>query len=247
MKERAGDMPAPAARIAERLPLRIGEIKKPFIGAPRNQRRVVEFMPAYGAACSPERAVGKKPCFPVAQAQFALGETRRVSKQASHGMALSLGVLQAFPQHHVAAAFAVDRAGRAESPQAIVETKGVCKLAGMKLWIAAGKPAGIALIWGWLVGQRRERNDLGTGAPPALAKMRIHEREGCIRRNRDTLSGGRQCRGVIRSSNLNRRRAGYYPVEIKIMLRHVGKTIKSGCEIAVLCRLHKAEMSFRHG
>jgi hypothetical protein len=35
MKERAGDMPSPTSGIAERLSLRVGELKKSFIGALR--------------------------------------------------------------------------------------------------------------------------------------------------------------------------------------------------------------------
>ena len=46
VEECAGDMPTPAAGVADYLTLRIGEVKKPLIGARRHQRRVVEFMPA---------------------------------------------------------------------------------------------------------------------------------------------------------------------------------------------------------
>ncbi len=67
MKERAAHMASPTAGVAERLPLRIGKVEKGVVGAGRNQRRVVEFMPADRAAGSPERAVGEKPRFTVTE------------------------------------------------------------------------------------------------------------------------------------------------------------------------------------
>src|SRR6266849_9505559 len=87
MKEGAADVASPTACAAEWLPLRIGKVKKGFIGARRDQRRIVEFMSAYHAAGPSERAVGEKPRFPVAEMQFAHGEAGRVSKQADHCVA----------------------------------------------------------------------------------------------------------------------------------------------------------------
>src|SRR6267142_4421809 len=106
MEERAAGMAAPAAGAGDRLALRVGKVEQHFIGARRDQRRIVEFMPAYHAASSPERAVGEKPGFTVAEMQFPRRETSRVSEQADHGMAHPLRVLKAFAEHHVAAALA---------------------------------------------------------------------------------------------------------------------------------------------
>src|SRR5215470_10786934 len=124
MKERAANNPAPAADIIERLPMCVGELKKPFIAASRNCRRVVEFMPAYGAAGSAERTVSEKPCFPIAKMQLARREAGRMSQQADHGMTRPLSILKAFAEHHVATAFTVHRARRCKSPQTRLEMKG---------------------------------------------------------------------------------------------------------------------------
>src|ERR1700726_12733 len=105
-------------------------------------------MPAYRAAGSPERTVGEKPCFPVAEVQLARREAGRMSQQADHGMAHPLRVLESFSEHHVAAAFAMHRAGLAKSPEAALETMGVCQHARVELRIAAREPAGIAVIGG---------------------------------------------------------------------------------------------------
>src|SRR5215469_6112512 len=44
MKEGAADMASPAAGAAERLPTSVGKVKKGFIAARRDQRRIVEFV-----------------------------------------------------------------------------------------------------------------------------------------------------------------------------------------------------------
>src|ERR1700749_4691529 len=61
--------------------------------------------------------------------------------------------------------------------------------AGMQLRIATRQPAGVtACVWS-LVSKRRERHDLGAGAPPAIDEMRIDEAECLITRERDALTG----------------------------------------------------------
>src|SRR5258708_5339058 len=131
MKERAADMAAPAAGAAERLPLRVAKLKKGFVGAGRQQRRIVEFMPAYHTAGPSERAVAEQPRFPVAEMQLARGEAGRMSKEADHCVARPLRVLKAFAQHHVAAALAVHRAGCPKSPQPLPEAMSVCQQASV--------------------------------------------------------------------------------------------------------------------
>src|SRR5215470_18324176 len=127
MKEAGADMAAPAAGAAERLPTGVGKVKKGFIAARRDQRRIVEFVSPYRAAGRPECAIGEKPRFPVAEVQSARREAGRMAKQADHGMAHPLRVLEAFAQHHVAAALAVHRPGRPKSSQPLLETMGVCQ------------------------------------------------------------------------------------------------------------------------
>ncbi len=131
MKERAADMATPTAGAGDRLALRVGKVEKHFIGARRDQRRIMEFVSPYRAAGPPERAIGEKPRFPVAEMQSAHREAGRVCEQADHGMAHPLRVLKAFAEHHVAAALAVHPPGRPKSSQPLLETMGVCQHAGM--------------------------------------------------------------------------------------------------------------------
>src|SRR5437660_1468632 len=59
-----------------------------------------------------------------------------------------------------------------EGPQAIAEAVRRREPARMQLGIAAGQPAGIAIGARRLVGQRRERHDLGTGRAPTRQHVR---------------------------------------------------------------------------
>src|SRR5579871_4026704 len=159
MKKRAGDMPAPTARVCNWVPLRIGKVKKLFIGARRDERRVMEFMSAYRAAGPAERPVGEKSRFAITEMQLARSEARCVSEQADHTVPYPLRVLEAFAEHHVAAAFPVHRACHGKSPQPILEPLGIRQRTCVKLRIAAGQPAGIAVRRWRFVGKRREGND----------------------------------------------------------------------------------------
>ena len=78
------------------------------------------------------------------------------------------GVLQFLAQHHVAAAFAVDRPGLGELPQAGTKARGGGQLGGVQFRIAARQPAGIATIRRRFVGERRERLDFRPRLPPGL-------------------------------------------------------------------------------
>ena len=131
MKECAADVASPAASAAERLPLRVRKVEKLLIGARRDQRCIVELMPAYHAAGRSKRAVGENPRFAVSEVQSAGGETRRMSKEADHGVARPFRILKALTEHHVAAALAVHRAGRRETPHPLLETTSVCQHARM--------------------------------------------------------------------------------------------------------------------
>ena len=87
----------------------------------------MEFMSTYHAAGSPECTVNAKPRFPIAEMELAHRKARRMAKEAHHGVAYPLRVLKALAEHHVAAAFAVHRAGCPEPPQPLVETISVCQ------------------------------------------------------------------------------------------------------------------------
>ena len=149
-------------------------------------------------------------------------------------------------QHHVAAAFAMDRPGLRKTRQPGAKPGRRRERAGMELRIAAGQPAGIAVARRRLVGKRREGDDLGAGAPPAVENVRIDEAEGLIERERDALAGRRQrwhrparC-SACRSGQQRRRR--HHAVEIDMALRQCGQPIEPAGEVAVLAGLHQAEM-----
>ena len=119
MKERAGDMAAPSARCPERTSLAVGEIGQRLVVAGRDQRRVVEFVAAHRSC--PPRPIGlseTQPRLAIAEVQLALREAGRMAEQPGHGVADAVGVLEAFAQHHVAAALAVDRAGLRQTARA---------------------------------------------------------------------------------------------------------------------------------
>ena len=82
---------------------------------------------------------------------------------------------------------------------------------------------------------------------PAVTQVRIRKRESRIRRDRYALPGRGQGWTVGRSRNRERRRRCDDPVEIKMALRHIGKAVEPGCQVAVLWRLHEPEVTFRQG
>ena len=66
----------------------------------------------------------------------------------------------------------------------------------MQFGIAARQPAGVAVGGRRLVGERREGDDLGPGAPPAADEMRIDERKGLVARERDPLARAASARSL---------------------------------------------------
>ena len=96
--------------------------------------------------------------------QLALCEAGGMAEQPGHAVADAVGVLEAFAEHHVAAALAVHRPRRGETRKPGAEPVGGGKPSGVKLRIAAGKPATVAVLRRRLVGERRERDDLGARA-----------------------------------------------------------------------------------
>ena len=182
VEEGAGDMTAPSAGRPKRVSVRVEQFGKRLIAARLDERRIVELVPAQSRAGAPERAVLQQRRGAIAEMQAALGEARRMSEQASHGVTRAVGIDQPLPQHHVAAALAMHRAARGELGEPGLEARRAGERAGMQLRIAAGKPAGIAIVGRRLVGKRREGHDLGAGAAPAAQHMRIDEGEGCVGR-----------------------------------------------------------------
>src|SRR4030088_2986540 len=85
-----------------------------------------------------------------------------------------------FPQHNVAATFAMDRARHCELREPRAKALRCSQRARVQLRIAAGQPATVAALGGRLVGERRERNDVRAGAPPTVENVRVDEGEGRV-------------------------------------------------------------------
>src|SRR5712691_5556603 len=107
MKERAGDVAAPPAGGSARTSSAVGKVGQRLVVSAADERRIVEFVAAPGAARWPDRAVDTKPRFAIAEMQLAFGEAGRMAEQPGHGVADAVGALEAFAEHHVAAALAV--------------------------------------------------------------------------------------------------------------------------------------------
>ena len=113
----AADAAAPSAGRSERAALAVVQVGERRFAARRDQGRVVELVTAHGRAGWSERAVGEKPRLAIAELELAGDEAGRMSEQSGHGMTHTIGVLESLAEHHVAAAFAVDCAGRGEARQ----------------------------------------------------------------------------------------------------------------------------------
>src|SRR5262249_39686873 len=156
------------------------------------QRRVVKLMAADHGAGRSEWAVGKKAGLTVAKLQLAAREACGMAEQPSHGVTNVIGVIEALAEHHVAAAFAMDRPRLRKARQSGAKAHGVCERAGVELGVSAGQPAAVAALRGRLVAERGERDDLGAGAAPAFDEVRIDEGESLIAGERDALPRRRQ-------------------------------------------------------
>ena len=108
-----------------------------------------------------------------------------MAEQPRHAVADAVGVFETFAKHHVAAALPVHWARRGEMRKPGPEPIGGGKPSGVELWIAAGKPTTVAVLWRGHVGERREGHYLGARALPAVEDMRVDEAEGLVLRERD--------------------------------------------------------------
>jgi hypothetical protein len=92
-----------------------------------------------------------------------LGKAGFETEQACHRVARSFLVDESCAQHHIAPAFAMHGARFGEGTQAILEVVVRRKPARMQFRIAARQPGNIGAVVRPLIGQRRERHDLGAG------------------------------------------------------------------------------------
>jgi|SRR6516162_3814490 len=103
-----------------------------------NNRRIMKFVPAKASAGRPERPAGEKGRAAIAEMEASVGKARHQRQQPSHALSAPLGVDQIFAEHHVAAAFAIDRFPASRGAvQARGKSLGGAKRACPKLWIAA--------------------------------------------------------------------------------------------------------------
>src|SRR5262249_53314991 len=121
-----------------------------------------------------------EPRLTVAKMQFWVRRARRNIEQARHAMRAALLVRQALPQNHIAAAFPMDGPCPGEVLQACKKTLCGCKPFRMELRVAARQPAKVAVIWGRLIGKRREEVDFRARLSPAKKNMRIEKRKGFV-------------------------------------------------------------------
>ena len=147
-------MSASAAIAPDRKSLGIRELGQRFVLSRGQDRRVVKLVPAHDAAGRAERTVREQARLAVAQMQLALGEAGRMTEQAGHGVANAVGILDPFSEHHVAAAFAVDRPALGEPGKPAPEAPRGRERARMQLRITAGQPAHVAVVGRRLVGER---------------------------------------------------------------------------------------------
>src|SRR5271166_1028769 len=180
VEEGAADVAAPSARWPERARLPVSEIGERRVVSRRGKGRIVELVAAHERARGSDRTVAEKPRLAIAEMKLVPGKARRMAKQPGHGVARAACILQALAEHDEAAALAVYRARACKLRQPGAKARGRRQRPGVELRIAAGQPAAIAVFGRRLVGERRERDDLRAGRPPALDDVGIDEGEGRV-------------------------------------------------------------------
>src|SRR5215831_19914357 len=127
----------------------------------------MKLVSAYDGAHRPNRTAGAQACLTVSEMQLAFGEARGVCEQACHRVARAIRVLDPLPQHHVAAALAVDRPRLREAREPLLEALRGGERAGMEFRITAGQPADVAAFGRRLIGEGRKDRDLRARFAPA--------------------------------------------------------------------------------
>src|SRR5580698_1314190 len=143
-----------------------------------------------------QRGIAEEPRRAVTEVEFAFGEARCMTEQSGHHVTLSGGVLEAFAEHHVAAALTVHRPRLPKSLQLVSEFSRGGESSRMKLRVAAGQPAAVGMFRRCFVGEGRKRNNLGARLPPGCEKMRVNKAERPVVRQRDPLARRRQRRRI---------------------------------------------------
>src|SRR6516225_7479467 len=168
MKKCAGDMSAPATRLAEWMSLAVRKLCKRRVARGPTHRRVMKFVTVQCRVCGSDRGVAQQARLAVAQVQLAFCEARRVAEESGHGVTTAVGVLKSFTEHHVATTLPVDRTRARKLGQSGPETLRRCQRARVQLWVASGEPAAVATCRGRFVCERRKRDDLRAGSAPSI-------------------------------------------------------------------------------
>src|ERR1700730_12797077 len=181
----------------------------------------------------------------VAEMEIAFRKTKRRAKKSRHGMGMAGLIGQALPQNHVAAAFATRGPSFHEPAQSGKKTLRRRQPPRVKLGVAAGQPAEIAVVRRRLIGERRKERDFRARLSPARQNMRIEKRERFIPSDRDALRGRRQ--GGRSRARRCRGRAGTRQngVGFGMFLDKLGYPVQSRIETGGFPRLHEAQMALR--
>ena len=203
----------------------------------------MEFVPSNDGAGRPERAVKAQPRPAIAEVEFSRLKACCMAEKPEHGVANARSIDQAVAQHHVAAAFAMHRAGLGKAHHAGAKARRGRKCPGMKFRIAAGQPARIAIGGRWFVGQRREGVDFGAGAMPAGQHMRIDEAEGGVGGKRDALAGRSQRQRRVAENRGNGAATAIMPSRSRWRSARSARPAIRDARSACSAGLHQSEMT----
>src|SRR5215472_2602153 len=176
--ERAEHRTPPQSVAAESRACRIGHGQQPIGEMFLDYRRVMKFVAAEAGAGGAERGVAEHPRTTISEMQPPLGKARDERQEVCHPVSASGFIEQNLAEHHIAAAFAIDRLPiRGSASKAGDE--GVCGSEPLcpKLGVAARQIDRVGARQRRLIRQRREEYELGALAPPAIEQRRVDKAE----------------------------------------------------------------------
>ena len=252
MDERAHDRAGPKPCFAKGAAGGVGGGEQAFARPFADHAGVMELVAAEPGILGAQRSpAAQQPDVPVAEVKLAEGERGLERQQSRHLVTPAVGILDPGAQHHVAAAFAVDRRAPRRRPAKPGHEAPVRREPrGVKLGIAAREIDRIGILTRSFVGEGRERADLGASSAPAVDHGRIGEGEGDISGDGDPLAERRQqWDGRVFRERRDPGRAGEVVegLDIDMAGDGLGGVIEKGVEPGVLPRLDEAEVARRQG
>jgi hypothetical protein len=248
VEERAGHPPAPRSGLGHGCARGIAHLGQRRVVL-RQDRAIVELVPAQRRARRQRAHRRQQPRRAIAQVQPPLGMAGFQPEQPGHGMARACLVDQPLPQYHVAAAFAVDRAGLRMVAQASQKPRGRREPSGMQFGIAARQPDHVGLACRGFVGQRRKRQDLRARRLPALQQMRIEERERriCATASRCAGAAAAGKRGARLRALWFSRSQRHQRGKIDMPAHEIRQAIERTGQVGMLQRLHQPQVPLGQG